>query len=229
MNGAHRAGPGAFMTGSKPKRLKKKADPVKKRAYNQIYYAKKRALMEAGKKLLEAPPPEVKMNEPPPTRIGRRGGSVPGPKKGWTEEARAKLSESMKKAHAAKPDWKRKATLRRLGYLPLEDKPDAFTRGEGLDRDVQLDSPPLRKDGKAYVRGPYNKQRLKELQPLIEAAKAVQRPARRDRMMGMLIDNIREELKEHVRRGGDITPFHTNVLALTDYLRKMDHDRDDGI
>lgn len=211
MNGAHRAGPGAFMTGPKPK---KKYDPVNKRKYNQSYYAKKRALMEAGKRLLEASPPEVKMDE------------KPAPKKG-SEEYRRKISESMKRAHAAKPDWKRKATLRRLGYLPLEDAQPQETL---LDGQARFEAGALlRKDGKAYVRGPYNKQRLKELQPLIEAAKAVQRPARRDRIMGMLIDNIREELKEHVRQGGDITPFHTNVLALTDYLRKMDHDRDDGI
>lgn len=213
MNGAHRAGPGAFMTGGS-KRKRKKSDPVKKRKYNQTYYAKKRLLMEAGKRLLETPP-EVKME---------------GPKKGWTDEARAKLSASMKKAHAAKPDWKRKATLRRLGFLPLEDsqpeEPAPVIYGGG--QQGHSSTPLLRKDGKAYVRGPYNKQRL-ELEPLIEVSKAVQRPARRDRMLGMLIDNIREELKEHVRNGGDITPFHTNVLALTDYLRKMDHDRDDGI
>lgn len=228
MNGAHRAGPGAFMIGSKRKR--KQSDPVKKRKYNQTYYAKKRLLMEAGKRLLETPP-EVKVEDKPTSRIGRRGGSRPGPKKGWTDEARAKLSASMKKAHAAKPDWKRKATLRRLGFLPLEDsqpeEPAPVIYGGG--QQGHLSTPLLRKDGKAYMRGPYNKQRLKELEPLIEVSKAVQRPARRDRMLGMLIDNIREELKEHVRNGGDITPFHTNVLALTDYLRKMDHDRDDGI
>lgn len=42
----------------------------------------------------------------------------------------------------------------------------------------------------------------------------------RHRMIGILIDQIRAELHQQIREGGELTPFHTNVLALTDYLRK---------
>lgn len=66
----------------------------------------------------------------------------------------------------------------------------------------------------------------------VAAAKAVQaglqyetpapKPERKPRMLGVLIQQIRDELHEQIRAGEELTPFHTNVLALTDYLRKME-------
>lgn len=66
----------------------------------------------------------------------------------------------------------------------------------------------------------------------VAAAKAVQeglqyetpppKAERKSRMLGILIQQIRDELHEQIRAGYELTPFHTNVLALTDYLRKME-------
>lgn len=53
-----------------------------------------------------------------------------------------------------------------------------------------------------------------------EPQRAQARPQRRNRMIGILIDQIRAELHQQIRQGAELTPFHTNVLALTDYLRK---------
>lgn len=195
LNGKQPAGPGAFMSPQRIPEPQRTPEQQKKREQNVRYREKRKRLMAAGRGLIPEEVP-VKKETPRPA---------------WTEESRKRLSEAMKRAHAAKPDWKREARLRRGGWLPPKEATPLGLTEAGEDRAAQLDSPLLRKDGKPYVRGPY-KNRPRNLG-----------------IKGVLIDAIRRELHEHVRAGNELTPFHTNVLALTDYLRNEENDGNDGV
>ena len=183
---------------------------IAKRAQNVRYREKRKALMAAGAHVLNE---ETKPSVPKPQ----------GPTKDqyWTEERRKAQGERMKKAHALKPDWKREERLRRYGYLPPKDAAPPAEEPLVIYAGGNDPAMPLRADGKPYIRGPYKKKAAAQV--------GTPRPSKRlTGVLGILVDNIRTELLEHIRAGHDLTPFHTNVLALTDFLRKQ-NDGDDGV
>lgn len=115
-------------------------------------------------------------------------------KRAWTPEARARLSATRKALFAARAAAGEAPPLN-ISKAAWKKKVAA---AKAVQAGLQYETPAPK---------PERKPRLLACRP---------------RMLGVLIQQIRDELHEQIRAGEELTPFHTNVLALTDYLRKME-------